>query len=211
MFKDRMDAADKLATRLASFRQDHPLVLGIARGAVPMAARIAQALDTEWDVLLAKKLAAPGNPEFAVGAIDESGWVYVSPMAGPAGVDDAYLRGEKDRQMALMHARRAQYDEITPRLDPAGRTVIVVDDGLATGATMMAALHGLRQQGVRKSICAVPIGSKQSVASIRAVADETICLQVPEEFYAVSQGYQHFEQVEDTDVLDLLRRKTPRV
>lgn len=209
MFKDRMDAADKLATRLASFRQDHPLVLGIARGAVPMAARIAQTLDTDWDVLLAKKLSAPGNPEFAVGAVDESGWVYVSPSAAPAGVEDAYLRGEKDRQMALMRARRAQYDEIAPRLNPAGRTVIVVDDGLATGATMMAALHGLKQQGARKSICAVPIGSKRSVASIRAVADEMICLQVPEEFYAVSQGYQQFEQVEDTDVLDLLRRKTP--
>ncbi|UOD50876.1 phosphoribosyltransferase [Orrella daihaiensis] len=207
MFKDRTEAADELAGKLTGYRHDHPLVLGIARGAVPMAARIADHLNAQWDVLLAKKLSAPGNPEYAVGAVDESGWIYRSEMADRLGIDDAYLEQQKEHQMAVMRKRRADYEAIVPRINPQGRVVIVVDDGLATGATMMAAIHGLKQQGARKVICAVPIGSKQSTAAARTVADAVICLDEPEEFYAVSQGYREFAQVEDDDVLDLLRQK----
>lgn len=208
MFKDRIEAADVLAEKLKPYQPQHPLILGIARGAVPMAQRIATQLAADWDVLLAKKLSAPGNPEFAVGAVDESGWVYRSELVDRLGIDDDHLEQEKDRQMAAMRQRRAQYDAIAPRINPAGRTVIVVDDGLATGATMMAAVHGLKQQGASKVICAVPIGSRQSVAAARAAADDVVCLLEPEDFYAVSQGYQEFGQVEDEAVLELLRQKT---
>lgn len=208
MFKDRTEAADVLAGKLQAYQPYHPLVLGIARGAVPMAARIAQHLAADWDVLLAKKLSAPGNPEFAVGAVDESGWVYRSDLVNRLGIDDRYLEHEKERQMATMRQRRAQYDALAPRVNPAGRVVIVVDDGLATGATMMAAIHGLKQQGASKVICAVPIGSRQSVAAARTAADEVICLLEPEEFYAVSQGYREFGQIEDEEVLSLLNQKS---
>lgn len=211
MFKDRTEAADALAQKLEGYRAEHPLILGIARGAVPMAARIAAKLGADWDVLLAKKLSAPGNPEFAVGAVDESGWVYRSELGSGLGVDDKYLEQQKVHQMELMRTRRAQYEAITPRVSPAGRLVIVVDDGLATGATMMAALHGLKQQGAQRVICAVPIGSRPSVAAAKAVADQVICLSEPEEFYAVSQGYREFDQVEDLEVLDLLRQKRQAV
>lgn len=207
MFKDRIEAADALARELDAYRGQRPLVLGIARGAVPMAARIAGQLATDWDVLLAKKLSAPGNPEFAVGAVDESGWVYRSGLVSRLGIDEAYLEQEKHRQMAVMQKRRAQYDAIAPRIDPAGRTVIVVDDGLATGATMLAAIHGLKQQGAGKVICAVPIGSQPSVAAARAAADEVICLLEPEDFYAVSQGYREFGQIEDSEVFELIKQK----
>ena len=208
MFKDRIEAADALAAELHSYRSQHPLVLGIARGAVPMAARIAGKLATDWDVLLAKKLSAPGNPEFAVGAVDESGWVYRSELVSRLVIDDAYLEQETKRQVELMRKRRAQYDAVAPRINPAGRTVIVVDDGLATGATMLAALHGLKQQGAGKVICAVPIGSQPSLAAARAAADEVVCLLEPEDFYAVSQGYREFGQIEDSEVLELIKQKS---
>lgn len=207
MFKNRIDAAQQLAQALEPYRNTQPLVLGIARGAVPMAATIAAMLHTDWDVLLAKKLGAPANPEFAIGAIDESGWLYRSQISNQFEVDVGYLLEQKSQQMALMANRRAQYDAIAPQVMRTGRTVIVVDDGLATGATMMAALHGLRQQGALKIICAVPIGSKQSLALARSVADEVICLSVPAEFFSVSQGYSEFEQVQDSQVLDLLSSK----
>jgi predicted phosphoribosyltransferase len=209
MFKDRMAAADALADKLEGLRHEQPLILGIARGAVPMAARVAQALGAPWDVLLAKKLSAPHQPEFAVGAVDESGWVYRSPLVQELGIDEAYLAQEKEHQLALMRKRRAEYDAIAHRISPTGRTVIVVDDGLATGATMMAAIHGLKHQGARKVVCAVPIGSKTSVAQARQVADAVICLDEPVTFVSVSQGYRSFEQVSDQEVLSLLRTKAP--
>ena len=202
-----MAAADALAKQLMVYRHDSPLILGIARGAVPMAASIARVLGAPWDVLLAKKLCAPNQPEFAVGAVDESGWVYRSELVQELGIDDAYLETEKARQLELMHDRRAEYDAIAKRISPAGRTVIVVDDGLATGATMMAAIHGLKQQGARKVICAVPIGSRHSVSQAKAAADEVVCLEVPADFHSVSQGYQNFEQVSDEEVLSHLRMK----
>ena len=208
MFKDRKAAADALTKHLDCFVEQDPLILGIARGAVPMAAQIAKALGAQWDVLLAKKLSAPNQPEFAVGAVDESGWVWRSALVTDLGIDDSYLEAEKARKLAAIQDRRAQYDAIATQVSRQGRTVIVVDDGLATGATMMAALHGLKQQGATQVICAVPIGSRQSVSQARSVADEVICLEQPDVFYAVSQGYEQFDQVSDAEVLALLKQKS---
>ena len=207
MFKDRIQAAQQLAKALTHLQATRPLVLGIARGAVPMAAEIARLLDTDWDVLLAKKISAPGNPEFAVAAVDESGWVYRSDLVAQLDIDDSYLEAEKARLLAVMRQRRAQYEAITSHLDPAHRTVVVVDDGLATGATMLAALHGLKQQGASQTICAVPIGSQASVLAAKRVADQVVCLSTPEAFASVSQGYEQFEQVSDDEILELLRQK----
>jgi len=207
MFKDRIQAAQQLAQALTHLKASRPLVLGIARGAVPMAAEIARLLDTDWDVLLAKKISAPGNPEFAVAAVDESGWVYRSDLVAQLDIDESYLEQEKTRQLEVMRQRRVQYEAITPHLDPDHRTVIVVDDGLATGATMLAALHGLKQQGAVQIICAAPIGSQASVLAAKQVADEVVCLLIPDAFASVSQGYEQFEQVTDDEILELLRQK----
>lgn len=204
MFRDRRDAANKLAKELQQYRGQHPLVLAIPRGAVPMAKIIAEALDGELDVVLVRKLRAPGNPEFAIGAMDETGWTYLADYAGRVAGSTEYIETEKAAQLDVMRERRASYTPIRPPLDPLGRTVIVVDDGLATGATMIAALHALRAKHPKKLICAVPVAPADTLEKVSVYADEVVCLDAPELFYAVGQFYQSFPQVSDDEVIDLL-------
>jgi predicted phosphoribosyltransferase len=210
MFDDRNDAARKLAVRLERYRGQNPLVLGIPRGAVPMACVVADALQGEVDVVLVRKLRAPGNPEFAVGAVEESGWAFIAPHARSAGADEAYLEREKQAQLELIRQRRAQYTAHRPRIDPAGRIVIVIDDGLATGSTMIAALHAIRGQHPARLICAVPVSPPDTLDEVCKHADETVCLEAPLNFYAVGQFYREFHQVEDSDVVAALEQRPGR-
>jgi predicted phosphoribosyltransferase len=204
-FRDRADAAVQLAAALQGFRGRNPLVLAIPRGAVPMGKVLAEKLQGELDLVLVRKLRAPESPEFAVGAVDESGWAYVADYAGEAGADEAYLREEKQRQMETLRKRRAQYTPHREAHDAAGRVAIVVDDGLATGATMIAALHAVRARKPARLVCAVPVAAPESLEKVRPYADEVVCLAAPEGFHAVSQFYESFPQVEDEEVVKLLR------
>ena len=203
-FENRTDAAEKLAVALERYRGDNPLVLGIPRGAVPMARVIAERLCGEFDVVLVRKLRAPGKPEFAIGSIDESGWAYVTPEAA-AGADDQYIASEKAFQLETIRARRAAYTANRQPIDPRGRVVIVVDDGLATGSTMLAALHALRATQPRKLVCAVPVAPIETVDRVRSRCDEVCCVEVPPQFYAVGQFYRDFAQVSDEEVIDSIR------
>jgi putative phosphoribosyl transferase len=203
-FLDRLDAARKLAARLNAYKGQNPLVLGIPRGAVPMAKVIAEELDGEVDVVLVRKLRAPANPELAVGAIEESGWAFIAPHAGETGADGSYLEREKQAQMETIRRRRTEYTAHRARIDPAGRIVIVVDDGLATGSTMIAALHALRGQNVKKLVCAVPVAPPDTVDRVAPYADEMVCLETPFDFHAVGQFYREFRQVEDEEVVACL-------
>ncbi|HQS59366.1 MAG TPA: phosphoribosyltransferase family protein [Gallionellaceae bacterium] len=205
MFNDRVDAARQLAEELKQYRGQNPLVLAIPRGAVPMAKVIADELGGSFDVVLVRKLRAPYQPELAIGSIDESGWAYIADHAASTGASKDYIETEKKTQMETIRKRRSQYTPIRPPIDPAGRIVIVIDDGLATGATMISALHGLRARKPAKLICAVPVAPPDTLKRVAAMADEVICLEAPEYFQAVGQFYRNFSQVEDDEVIDILR------
>jgi predicted phosphoribosyltransferase len=205
MFTDRIQAAGQLAEALSQYRGLHPLVLAIPRGAVPMAALIARRLEGEMDLVLVRKLHAPGAPEFAIGAVDESGWVYLAPHASSVGATPDYVAEQKADQMQELARRRELYTPGRARKDAQGRVVIVVDDGLATGATMIAALHAVRQRHPARLVCAVPVGAPESVRLVQDHADEMVCLETPRRFNAVGQFYGSFPQVEDDEVIALLR------
>lgn len=206
LFESRVDAGRRLAKALAAYRGRNPLVLAIPRGAVEMGAEIAHALEGELDVVLVKKLRSPYSAELAVGAIDETGYSFVAGYAGEMGADDAYLAKEKEAQLALLRKRRAQYTPARTPADPRGRIAIVVDDGIATGASMIAALHAVRAKAPQRLICAVPVAAPGSVEQVKGYADELVCLEMPDDFMAVGQFYGEFPQVEDDEVVKLLSR-----
>ena len=206
LFDSRREAARRLAKALASYRGRNPLVLAIPRGAVEMGAAIVDAFEGELDVVLVRKLRAPSSPEFAVGSVDESGWTYLASHARAAGADEPYLEKEIAAQLELLRHRRAQYTPAHAPADPAGRIAIVVDDGIATGASMIAALHAVRAKKPERLVCAVPVAARESLEHIRPYADEVVCLSTPDDFSAVSQFYREFRQVEDEEVVALLER-----
>lgn len=211
-FADRLDAAQQLSQALRTWRGHHPLILAIPRGALEIGRILAQRLDGELDVVLVRKLRAPASPEFAIGSVDESGWTYIAPYAPATGANEAYIEEEKRFQLAVLKDRRKRYTPDRAPIDAAGRIVIVVDDGLATGATMVAALHAVRARQPATLICAVPVASPESLALVRPLADEVVCLHVPVDFDSVGRFYRSFEQVEDAQAMSLLNeagRRTP--
>ena len=211
IYRDRTEAAALLADALAAYRGTRPLVVAIPRGSVPMGRVVADRLAGDLDVVLIRKLGAPGNPEFAVGAVDETGWSYVADYAASAGATREYLDREIAAALATIRERRARYTPARAPLDAADRVVIVVDDGLATGATMIAALHAMRSRAPRRLVCAVPVASVEALMHVRAYADEVVCLQSPAYFHAVGQFYSRFPQLSDDEVVALLNAPPPDV
>jgi predicted phosphoribosyltransferase len=209
IFNNREHAGELLARRLIRYKGMNPLVLGIPRGAVPMAKIIADALGGELDVVLVRKLGYPGQPELAIGAVDESGAAFLADYAAEVGA--AYLEAEKKEQLEVIRRRRALYTPTRLPIDPHDRIVIVVDDGIATGATMITALRAIRAKKPKKLISAVAVASSQAARSIARECDALVCLDVPAEFYAVGQFFRDFSQVVDEDVVETLRQSEVRI
>ena len=209
-FKSREHAAQLLVERLrASYKNKNPLVLGIPRGAVPMAKIIADALDGDLDVVLVHKLTHPQQAELAIGAIDEEGNAFVNDWA--ADLSPVYLEAEKKRQLAVLRERRARYTPLRKSIDPQGRFVIVVDDGIATGSTMTAALRALRARKPKKLIGAVAVASTDAARAMSHECDAMVCLNVPADFYAVGQFFDDFSQVSDDDVAAMLKQDVEKI
>ena len=166
---------------------------------------VADALDGELDVVLVHKLGAPGNPELAIGAVSERGEVFLHDNARRVGVSQGYVDREAETQLQTLRERRERYTPERGAIRPEGRTVIVVDDGVATGSTMKAALQTVRQAGPDRLIVAIAVAPEDTVKSLRAQADEVICLQVPRVFVAVGQAFMEFGPVTDDEAIEMLR------
>jgi predicted phosphoribosyltransferase len=210
IFQNREHAARLLAEKLVSYRGKNPLILGIPRGAVPMARIIADFLQAELDVVLVHKLGAPGEPELAIGAVDETGKVYLSPYIEALGISSGYILQEKNAQLETLRRRRSLYTPLRPPVEPAGRIAIVVDDGIATGATMMAALTAVRAKGPAKLIAAFAVAPPETVRMIAGEADEVVYLAAPEDFGAVGRFFRDFSQVTDEEVIAILAQSGAR-
>ena len=208
IFQNRAQAAVLLADKLIRYQGTSPLVLGIPRGAVPMAKIIAGALDGDLDVVLVHKLGAPDQPELAIGAIDESGDVYLSEYVEELEVSRTYLENEEKLQLETLRRRRALYTPMRPPIDPAGRIVIVVDDGIATGATMIAALKTVRRKRPRQLIAATAVAPSEAIRSLEKEADRVVCLAVPEYFYSVGHFFREFGEVSDQEAVAILNQPT---
>jgi putative phosphoribosyl transferase len=205
LFRDRIDAGKRLAQRLESYRRASPVVFAIPRGGVPVGAEIARWLDAELDVVVARKLGAPVHAELAIGAVTADGERFLNQdIISQLGIDDAYLKQITKEQGEEARRREQRFRAGRPPVDVKGRTALLVDDGLATGATMHAAARSLRKRGPGRLVVAVPVGSREACWALLKDADDVVCLAQPEPFYAIGLYYENFGQVEDTEVVRLL-------
>jgi predicted phosphoribosyltransferase len=211
MFRDREDAACQLAAKLRDYELKAPLVLAIPRGGVITGAALAREIGAELDVVLSRKLRAPNQPELAFGGISENGEVYLNGDAAEAsGVTDEYFHDEKEYQLAVIAFRKQRIRRVRPKSPIQGRSVIVTDDGVATGSTMIAALNTVRSEQPAKLIVAVPVAPADRVRDLEKYCDEVVCLCPAEHFWSIGQFYKNFPTVDDDQVVGMLRDALPQ-
>jgi putative phosphoribosyl transferase len=214
MFVNREDGARKLAheLKLKCEKLCNPIVLAIPRGGVVTGAVLAQELDADLDIVLSRKLRAPTQPELAIGAVGEDGEIYIDDRsAACAGADDDYIERERRLQMEEIARRNKRLRTVRPHAGLAGRSVILTDDGIATGATMIAAIRVIRAKRPHELIVAVPVASPERIRTIADLCDQVVCLSAPEYFEAVGQFYDDFEPVQDEEVVQILTDFAPHL
>jgi putative phosphoribosyl transferase len=207
-FQNREEAGRALAARLGAYRNSGTVVLGLPRGGVPVAREIATALGAPLDLVLVRKIGAPSQPELAIGAVsdgEQPDLVLNERIVGILDVEPGYLEREKTRALAEIDRRRRLYLGGRTPVALEGRTAILVDDGLATGMTALAALRGVRRRHPRRIVLAVPVASPEIVETLRPEADEIVCLRVSDELMSVGEAYLDFRQLTDEEVVALLR------
>lgn len=208
MFRDRQDAGLQLAQRVAALALTEPVVLGLPRGGVPVAAEVARMLDAPLDVLLVRKLGSPRNPEYAMGAIGEDGVrVLADAVVRSLGVSPHQLAEIEARERAELERRAARYRQGRSRVDLTGRTAVIVDDGIATGATAAAACLIARNLGAARIVLATPVAPAEWRTALADQADDYVVLDSPSSFYAVGQAYADFSQTSDEEVLAALAQR----
>lgn len=208
-FLDRREAGIRLAAALRHLASAHPVVLALPRGGVPVAFEVADALGAKLDLLFVRKIGAPGYAELGIGAVVDGAdpqLVLNEDVMRQLAPSPEYLRAEMRRQLVEIERRRQTYTGGVPPIELAGRTVIIVDDGIATGGTIKAALKGVRKVHPARLILAVPVAPRESIAELRSECDEIVCLAQPDPFYAVGAHYADFTQTSDEEVVELLRR-----
>jgi putative phosphoribosyl transferase len=210
-FRDRREAGRLLTPKLSHYADRDPVVVGLPRGGIPVAFEIARALGAPFDVFVARKLGVPAQPELAMGAIAEGGARVLNPdVVAEAGVSDDDLAAVETRERVELERRAALYRGGRATLDLRGRVVIVVDDGLATGATARAAVEGVRRRGARSIVLAVPIAARVTVAALASEVDEVVCVDAPRHLRAVGEWYEDFSPTTDEEVLELLEQSRGR-
>jgi predicted phosphoribosyltransferase len=212
-FENRSEAGRRLARALSGYRDQHPVILALPRGGVPVAAEIAAAFDAPLDLILVRKIGVPAQPELAMGAVVDGAAPIVvrnDDVIRHAGIDESEFNAVCDRELMEIERRRARYVGSRPRPDVAGRTVIVIDDGIATGATTRAALRALRMQKPGRLVLAVPVAPTDTLAAMRREADQVVCLEDHAVFGAIGFFYADFRQTTDQEVIDALVRFSPR-
>jgi putative phosphoribosyl transferase len=208
IFRDRSEAGEVLAARLEAYRNmPNTVVLALPRGGVPVAYEIGRRLGLPVDVFIVRKLGVPGQEELAMGAIASGGVRYINEdVISQLGIPEQTIDAVSRREVREIEARELAYRSHRPPLNVRGKTVILVDDGLATGSTMLAAIAALRQNAPEKITVAVPLAARETCSRVSRVVDEIVCLKMPEPFYAVGQWYVSFPQTTDEEVRDLLSR-----
>ncbi len=205
MFVDRQDAGVRLAAELAPLARERPVIVALPRGGVPVAFEVARAMGAPLDILAVRKLGAPGNPELGVGAVAEDGTGVLDPRsAGRHGMTESTLDTTVALESRELRRRVQRYRDGRPSIAVRGRTVIIVDDGLATGLTDLAAVRALRKRGARQIVVAVPVGSQEAVSMLAEEADGVVCLEVPPQLFGVGMWYRDFTPVSDEQVVALL-------
>jgi putative phosphoribosyl transferase len=206
-FRDRAEAGRRLGERLLHLLGEDVVILGLPRGGVPVAFEVARALGAPLDVIVVRKLGVPFQPELAMGAIGEGGVRIVNEeVTGAAGVSEAEFAAVEERERAELERRAVRFRAERPRVSLEGRTVVVVDDGIATGSTARAACEVARAQGASRVLLAVPVAPSSSIEMLAGCADEVACLETPEFFFAVGQFYRDFSETTDAEVVELLER-----
>lgn len=211
-FRDRREAGRRLTEALDGYRRRRPFILAVPRGGIVVGYEVAVGLDAPLDVVVPRKLRAPYNPELAVGAVAHDDSVYVdSPLVSSLRIPEEYLKEETATQLEEIRRRVSVYRGDRPQPALAGRAAIVVDDGIATGSTMIAALRAVRGMHAEVVVAAIPVAPPEGAESLRAEADDVVCLYTPTLFYAVGQFYDDFGQTTDDEVVFLLRRREQEI